>query len=125
MIGMTWGFLRWRVLHPHPWPTVTLFILQVATAAVGTASGIRGVVRGPRRLTAASLAFLCLAPLAVWGAAGFYAWSQWRQRLVPNDLPVNLAKMAASSLIRLEASAEYPNRLETDRLDMLYDRLND
>jgi hypothetical protein len=38
---------------------------------------------------------------------------------------MNLAKMAASSLMRLEASVEYPNRLETDRLVMFYDRLGD
>ena len=124
-IAMTWTFVRWRVLHPHPWPTVTLFILQVAAAAVGTASGISGVVRGPRRFTSASLAFLALVPLVLWGAIGLYAWLQWRQRLVPNNLPMNLAKMAASSLIRLEASVEYPNRRETDRLVMFCDKLSD
>ena len=125
MIGMTWAFVRWRVLHPHPWPTVSLFILQVAAAAVGTACGMWGVVRGPRRFVSASLAFAALVPLVFWGAVGLYAWAQWRQRLVPNDLPMNLAKMAGSSLIRLEASVEYPKRLETDRLVMFYDRLGD
>jgi hypothetical protein len=122
---MTWAFVRWRVLHPHPWPTVVLFVAQGAAAAVGSAAGIWGVVRGPRRSASASLAVAALVPLALWGLIGLYAWAQWRQRLVPNDLPMNLAKMAGSSLIRLEASVEYPNRLETDRLVMFYDRLGD
>ena len=120
---VTWAFIRWRVLHPNPWPTVVLFIAQVTAAAVGFLSGSWRAVRGPRRLAAASLAFASLVPLALWGLIGLYAWGQWRQRLVPNDLPMDLAKMAGSSLIRLEASVEYPNRLETGRLVMFYDKL--
>ena len=120
---MTWACVRWQVLHPNPWPTVAVFVAQVITAMVGVVSGSWRVVRGPRRLAAVSLAVVGLVPLALWGLIGLYAWVEWRQRLVPNNLPMNLAKMAGTSLIRLEASVEYPNRLETDRLVMFYDRL--
>ena len=42
---------------------------------------------------------------------------------MPNNLPMNLAKVMGVTLMRLEASIEYPNRLETERLVMFYDRL--
>jgi len=123
--AVTWAGIRCRVLHPNPWPTVVLFVAMVGATAIGFACGSWAVVRGPGRLRAAAWGLAAPIPLVLWGAIGLYAWVQWGQRLVPKDLPMNLAKMAASSLIRLEASVEYPNRLETDRLVMLYDRLED
>ena len=55
---------------------------------------------------------MLLPPLA-WASVGLYAQQQWRQRRVPNDLPMGLAKVLGATLMRLEASYEYPNRLET------------
>ena len=49
---------------------------------------------------------------------------EWGDRRVPNNLPMNLAKVMGVTLMRLEASIEYPNRLETERLVMFYDRLD-
>ena len=122
---LTWIFIRWRMLHPHPLPTVVLFTSQGVAAAIGFSCGSWRALRGPRRLAGGTLAAVALVPIILWSGIGLYAWSQWRQRLVPNDLPMNLAKMAALSLFRLEASVEYPNRLETDRLVMFYNRLDD
>ena len=42
---------------------------------------------------------------------------------MPNNLPMNLAKVMGVTVMRLEASIEYPNQLETERLVMFYDRL--
>ena len=49
--------------------------------------------------------------------------TQWRDRWVPNNLPMNMAKVMGVTLMRLEASIEYPNQLETERLVMFYDHL--
>lgn len=124
-VALTWGFDRLGVLHPHPFLPLFLFFALAASLAVALACGVLGVVRGPRRLTALGLMTLALVLPAFWGWVGVYAAGQWRRRLVPNDLPMDLAKMAAAPLMRLEASAEYPNRLETDHLVMLYGRLDD
>ena len=51
--------------------------------------------------------------------------ARWGDRWVPNNLPMNLAKVMGVTLMRLEASIDYPNRLETGRLVMFYDRLED
>ena len=69
--------------------------------------------------------FVALVPLGLWAGIGFYAWGQWRSRVIPNTLSMNLAKMAGASLMRLEAELDYPDRLETGRLIMFYDRLRD
>ena len=123
--AVTWACVRCRVLHPNPWPTAVLFVAMPGAMAIGLACGSWAFVRGPGRLRAAAWLLAAPIPLVLWGAIGLYAWVQWGQRLVPNDLPMNLAKMAASSLMSLEASFEYPNRLETDRLVMFYNRLDD
>jgi hypothetical protein len=123
--GLTWAYVRLRVLHPNPWPTVTLFVALAVAVAVALVGGLWRAVRGPRRLAAAALVLAAAIAPALWGLVGLYASAHWKQRLVPNGLPMNLAKMAATSLMRLEASAAYPNRVEADRLIMYYDRLRD
>jgi hypothetical protein len=120
---LTWAYIRWRVLHPHYLPTVLLFLALILTEIIALGLCSWRLMRGPRRFAALGLMVAALAPVVLWGCIGRYAWANWRQRLVPNTLPMNLAKMAATSPMRLEASIEYPNRLETDRLLMVYDRL--
>jgi len=122
---LTWGYVRWRVLHPHYLPTVSLFLALALAEVVALGTGSWRLVRGPRRAAALALMFVSLTPMTLWGFVGVYALGQWGQRRVPNTLPMNLAKMAASSLIRLEAFVEYPNRIETARLVMFHDRLGD
>lgn len=123
--ALTWFFWRIRVLHPNPWPTVLLFATMLGATVVALGCGAWRLVRSPGRLQAAAWMLTAPLPIVLWGGIGLYAWLQWDQRLVPNNLPMNLAKMAASSLFRLEASIEYPHRLETDRLVIYYDRLED
>jgi hypothetical protein len=122
---LTWAYVRLRALHPNPWPTVTLFAALAVAVAVTLVGGLWRVARGPRRPAAAALVLAAAIPLVIWAFVGHYASAQWGRRPVPNDLPMNLAKMAATPLLRLEASAAYPNRLEADRLVMYYDRLAD
>jgi hypothetical protein len=121
---MTWAYVRWRILHPHYLPTVLLFLALTLTEIIALGLCSWRLMLGPRRVAALLLLVVAVTPVVLWGYVGGYASAQWRQRLVPNSLPMNLAKMAATSLMRLEASVEYPNRLETDRLVMLYDRLD-
>ena len=119
------GLLRGQALHPNPWPGVALFVATTVATVVGLGCGAWGVVRGPRRVRAAAWGLAGLIPCVLWGGIGLYARAMWDQRLVPNNPAMNLAKMAGAMGIRLEASVAYPHRVETDRLVMRYDRLDD
>ena len=121
--GLAWGQHRWQVPHPHPLPLVLLLAVMTSAAAVCLATGLWRVVLGPRRLAALACAAASLPLPLAWASVGLYAQAQWRQRRVPNDSAMNLAKVLGVTFMRLEASYAYPNRLETERLVMFYDRL--
>jgi hypothetical protein len=121
--ALVWGQHHWRVLHPHYLPFVILITLMTVAAAVALGSGLWRVVRGPFRLGALTWMVLALMPLACFGSVGLYAMVEWRERWVPNNLPMNLAKVMGVTVMRLEATFDYPNQLETERLVMFYDRL--
>ncbi len=120
---LVWGQHHWQVLHPHYLPFVILITLMTVAAAVTLGTGLWRVIRGPCRLRALTWIVLALIPLVFFGFVGLYAMFEWRDRWVPNNLPMNLAKVMGVTLMRLEAAIEYPNQLETKRLAMLYDRL--
>ncbi|MFI5459204.1 MAG: hypothetical protein ACHRXM_27560 [Isosphaerales bacterium] len=122
--ALVWCQHRWQVLHPHYLPFVILIILMMVAAALTLSSGLWRVIRGPYRLAALAWMALALIPLGLGSFVGLYATTQWRDRWVPNNLPMNLAKVMGVTLMRLEASIEYPNRMETDRLVMFYKRLD-
>ncbi len=122
--GLTWVQHQWQVPHPHPLPLILLLAVMTSAAAVSLATGLGRVVLGPRRLAALACAAASLPPLLAWASVGLYAQTQWRQRRVPNDPAMNLAKVLGVTFMRLEASYAYPNRLETERLVMCYDRLD-
>ncbi len=121
--ALVWGQHHWQVLHPRYLPFVILITLMMVAAAVTLGSGLWPVIRGPRRLAPLALMVLALIPLLFFGFVGLYAMTQWGNRWVPNNLPMNIAKVMGVTLMRLEASIDYPNQLETDRLVMFYDRL--
>ncbi len=121
--ALVWAQHKWQVLQPHYLPLVILITLMTLAAAVTLVSGLWSVVRGPRRLAPLALMVLALIPLLLFGFVGLYAMTQWRDRWVPNNLPMNMAKVMGVTLMRLEATIEYPNQLETQRLVMFYDRL--
>jgi hypothetical protein len=82
------------------------------------------VVVGPRRIAAAAWACGSLFSLLPWAYIGLYAQAQWQERRVPNNLPMHMAKVLGVTVMCLEATYEYPNRWETERLVMFYDRLD-
>jgi hypothetical protein len=122
--ALVWGQHHWQVLHPHYLPFVILITLMTVAAAVTLLSGLWRLIRGPYRIGTLSWMVLSLIPLVFFSFVGLYAMTQWRDRWVPNNLPMNLAKVMGVTLMRLEASIEYPNRLETERLVMFYERLD-
>jgi hypothetical protein len=121
--ALLWGQHHWQVLHPHYLPFVSLITLMTVAAAVALGSGLWRVIRGPFRLCGLAWMILALIPLVLFGFVGLYAMVEWRDRRVPNNLPMNLAKVMGVTLMRLEAAFDYPIRLETERLVMLYDDL--
>jgi hypothetical protein len=121
--ALVWSQHHWQVLHPHYLPFVILMTFVTVATAIAFDSGLWYVIRDHQRMNALAWMVLALIPLVLFGSVGVYAMTQWRDRWVPNNVPMNLAKVMGVTLIRLEASIEYPNRLETERLVMFYDRL--
>jgi hypothetical protein len=118
------GQHHWQVLHPHYLPFVILITLMTVAAAVALGSGLWRLIRGPFRLWALACIVVALIPLVFFGFVGLYAMVEWRERRVPNNLPMNLAKVMGVTLMRLEAAFDYPIQLETERLVMFYDSLD-
>ena len=123
LAGWAWASIRLGALHPNPWPLVALLGLLGVGVVVAWGAGLVGLARGHRRVLALGMAVAAILPLLACGAVGLYAMKNWQRRLVPADLPTALAKMGGAALIRLEASFEYPNRAETGRLVMFFDRI--
>jgi hypothetical protein len=124
-LGLVSAQHHWQVLHPHYLPSVILLSAMAVGAMIALVSGLWRMARGPRRFLAFGWTLLALLPLVFWSYVGLYAMACWRDRWVPNDLPMNLAKVLGATLMRLEASIEYPNRLETGRLVMFYKGLDE
>jgi hypothetical protein len=121
--ALVWAQHHWQVLHPHYLPFVILITIMAVATTIAFDSGLWYVIRDHRRWSALAWMVLGLIPLALFGFVGLYAMVEWEDRRVPNNLPMNLAKVMGVALMRLEASIEYPNRLESQRLVMFYDRL--
>ena len=123
-LGLAWVQHHWQVPHPHPLPLVLLLGAMTLAAVVCLVVGAparrhrppsprRPAVGGELSPAAAGLGVRRpLRPGAVAAAAG-------AER--PADGP---GEGTGRPLMRLEATLEYPNRLETGRLVMLYDRLD-
>ena len=125
IFGLAWAQHHWQALHPHFLPLIILLSIMVVSELIALVSGLWRMVRGPLRLPALGWTALALLPLAFWSYVGLSAMARWRDRWVPNDLPMNLAKVLGVTLMRLEATIEYPNRVETERLVMFYKRLEE
>jgi len=122
--ALTWGQHQWQVPHPHPLPLILLLLGMTLAASVAVIAGLWRIAVGPRRPVALMWACGSLLPLFFWGYVGLHAGARWKERRVPNDLTMKLAKILGVTFMRLEATFEYPNRLETGRLVMFYDRLD-
>jgi len=123
MFALLSGQYHYQVLHPHYLPFIVLITLMTVGAAIALDSGLWYVIRDRQRMSALAWMVLALIPWLFFGFVGLYAMIEWEDRRVPNNLPMNLAKVMGVTLMRLEASIEYPNRQETERLVMFYDRL--
>jgi hypothetical protein len=122
-IVLLWVQHHWQVLHPHYLPLIILITLMVIATTMAFHSGLWHASRAHHRTSALACLVLALIPLGLLGSVGLYAMFEWEDRRVPNNLPMNLAKVMGATVMRLEASLEYPNRLETERLVMFYDQL--
>ncbi|APW61482.1 hypothetical protein [Paludisphaera borealis] len=123
-IAVAWVYGRSTILHPYHQIVVGALLALLAAEAVALFLGFQQLAHGPRRAPVAGWLVVALAPLAFWVLVGAYGAKQWQGRNVPRSLLMQLSVAAGSALMRLESSYEYPHRLETDRLVMLYDVLD-
>jgi len=118
--AVVWLYGRTPALHPHHLLVVGSFAAFLACTAAVVVVGMKRIARGPGRVRAIGWLLVGLVPVVFWAYIGAYGASQWGVRSVPNNLPMRLCAAAGAAVMRLEASFEYPHRLETDRLVMLY-----
>jgi len=110
MFALLWGQNHYQVLHPHYLPFIVLITLMTVAAAIALDSGLWYAIRDRQRMSALAWMVLALIPMLFFGFVGLYAMVEWGDRRVPNNLPMNLAKVFGVTLMRLEASIECPNR---------------
>ena len=122
---MVWLYGRSAILHPYHLIVVASLLSLLAAAALALFLGFQQLAHGPNRGPVAGWVLVALAPLVFWGFIGAYGARQWRKNNVPHNLMMQLSVSAGSALMRLESSFEYPHRLETDHMVMLYDALED
>jgi hypothetical protein len=61
-----WIVYRWRVMHPHFLPLVSLLVVQIIAAAAALVFGVWRVLRGPRRWSAFGYLLLGTGPVWLW-----------------------------------------------------------
>jgi hypothetical protein len=123
-IAAAWLYGRSTILHPYHQIVVWTILALLAAEAIALFLGFQQLAHGPNRAPVAGWTLVALAPLAFWVLVGAYGAKQWQDRNVPRNMLMQLSVAAGSALMRLESSYEYPHRLETDRLVMLYDVLD-
>ena len=123
-IGLAWAQSRWYVFHPHYLPLGILFIALAASTTLALACCLWRIVRGPHRIHATILAAVALLPAGFWANVGITAKGNWERRSVPNSVTMRLAKVMGATLMRGEVDLKYRQRVETNRLVMIYDHLD-
>ncbi len=123
-LALLLGQFRFQVLHPHPAPLILLIVSLVVSTGLSVLGGTWGIIKGPLRIATACWTAGAVLPFLLMTSTGAYALLQFRERRVPNDLPMNLAKTAAASFARAEISTRYAHRHETKRLVMFYNVLD-
>src|SRR4051794_29411374 len=103
-LGLAWVQHLRQVPHPHPLPLVLLLGVMTLASVASLGSGLRRAVTGPRRLSALRGPATAPLPPLAGASVGLSARRQWRQRRVPSDPPMGLAKVLGVTLMRLEAS---------------------
>ena len=124
-IAVVWLYGRSTILHPYHLIVVGALLSLLAAATLALFLGFQQLAHGPNRGPVAGWVLVALAPLVFWGFVGAYGARQWRKNNVPHNLMMQLGTGAGSALMRLESSFEYPHRMETDHMVMLYDALED
>jgi len=123
-LGLTWGQSWWYVFHPHYFLLSILFVGLAGSTCVALAFSLRQIVRGPHRIHAMIFAVVAMLPVGFWAIIGIAAQGNWDHRWVPNTLTMRLAKVLGVTFMRAEVDLEYRHRLETQRLVMFYDHLD-
>lgn len=116
-----WFDYRWRVMHPHFFPLLSLLSLQAAAGLTLLVAGLWRVVRGPQRIGA--LGWLLLGTAPVWLSVGHFsygAWTLYEQHAALNT-PVKMACGIVASLADAAVRIRYPKRYEGEHVVMVYD----
>jgi hypothetical protein len=126
-VALMWGMYRFNVMHPHFLPLTTLLVIQLIGGLAVLLAGLWALVRGPQRARAFSWLLLGTTPIWLWAAHISYGMWVGHSRSVPwfPGPVVKLGAPAASALLDGIVRYQYPNRLEGQRVVMVYDQVPD
>jgi hypothetical protein len=120
-MALLWAQHQLRVLRP--WSLLFLLLLSVTVIAAlcALAGAAWRIARGPSRSGALAWGFVSLLPVGLWAALAGYVLHLAGSGTTPKNTLTNIASMAVTSLMELQANYTYPHRMESDRLVMFYD----
>ena len=91
-----------------------LITLMAVSGAITLDSGLWYVIRDRQPISALALVMAgSWIPWSFFGLVGLYAMVRMGSPPSTDDLPMNLAKVVGATVMRLEASLNYPNRLRS------------
>ncbi|NQT14612.1 MAG: hypothetical protein HQ582_17780 [Planctomycetes bacterium] len=122
--AVVWWQYRARVMHPHFFPLVPLMLVQVVAGGTAVCLGLWRLVRGPRRLAAASWTSAAVIPILLWLAHTSYVFGCLDRNMLPKNVATKTALVVGASLMDVEARFRYPRRLAGERVVMIYDRVD-
>lgn len=116
---------RLGVQHFLGWPFFLLFALMIGAIVACLVSAAGNTIHRRRDGPMSFWVLVGLAPIGVWGAVAFYGFATWKDRYVPNNFLMNLARRAGATFMEAEAAWTYPNRRTSPRFVMFYRDLAD
>ena len=120
--SLLWAEFLASVLRPWSWTFVALSVATLLATLACVGLGLWRIVAGPSRLRALGLAAIGLMPVVLVVGVIVAGALQYRRSQIAPTLPFIAFAMAGSSIGEIEAAWRYPNRIESDRLIMFYDR---
>jgi hypothetical protein len=120
---LLWGQWRLQVVHFHFLPFAALFLGMLAAVVATGVTAMRRWRRGAPRGRTAAWAIAGFLPLVLFAVPCGYAAYQARYAIEPDDLFFKFAVGVAATTMEGRVRLASPNRLETERLVMFYDRL--
>lgn len=116
-----WAQYQLGVYDTVDWLWLPFEVVGATAGVAALAVGLAGAARGPRRWAALGWAVAGFAPVLLAALLVGYMFFEQGRKNLPSTQAHKVGRVAAVSLLKCDARARYPHRLETDRLVMYFD----